>query len=277
MDTNNAASGNTEKTQDEMSFWDHLEELRWHIIRSLIAVFLLGILAFLNKKIIFDDILFAPLSDNFISYRALCVLGNYLNTDLLCLSNQKLELINIDISGQFMTHLYVSFMAGLTLAIPYVIQQLWSFIKPALHDNEKKNTRGVVWICSSLFILGVLFSYFIIVPLTVNFLGNYQTSSMVANQVHLRSYIGTIISLCFSVGVVFELPVLVFFLTKIGLLTSSYLKKNRKYTFVILLVLSAIITPPDVFSQIIVVIPLMLLYEAGIIIASRTEVQRIEN
>ncbi|MFA8299539.1 MAG: twin-arginine translocase subunit TatC [Hyphomicrobiales bacterium] len=262
--------------EKEMSFWQHLEELRWHLVRSVLAIISLSIIAFIGKNIVFDQIILAPIKNDFISYQLLCKLGNLFSTDILCLDNSNWELINYHMSGQFITHLYVSFMVGLIVGFPYVFYQIWSFIKPALYDHEAKHTKGAVFICSVLFILGVLFSYFIVLPLTINFLGTYQISESVGNQIHLRSYISTVLSLTFSLGIVFELPVVVFFLSKAGILTSGYMKKNRKYMIVILLIVSAIITPPDWISQVMVVIPLMLLYELGISIAKRVEKSREE-
>jgi sec-independent protein translocase protein TatC len=165
--------------------------------------------------------------------------------------------------------MYISTVAGFIVAFPYILYEIWSFVKPALYDKEQKYSKGAVFISSLLFLLGVLFSYFLIVPLTVNFLGNYQVSEAVLNQVSLKSYINTVVSVTFAVGVVFELPILVYFLTKIGVITPDFLTKNRKYMFVVLLILSAIITPPDMFSQIMVVIPLAGLYEVSIKVSKR--------
>jgi sec-independent protein translocase protein TatC len=176
-----------------------------------------------------------------------------------------------------MTHMMVSIVAGIIVAFPYLIWEIWSFIRPALYQNEKKYSSGAVWVCSILFLIGVGFAYFLIVPLTVNFLGTYQVSASVANQVSLTSYISTVVSVTLGIGIVFELPVFVYFLTKVGILSPDFMKKNRKYMIVILLVVSAIITPPDVFSQILVVIPLMGLYELSISISKRVyDKRRIE-
>ena len=176
---------------------------------------------------------------------------------------------NINLSGQFTTHMYISMFAGLIIAAPYVIWEIWRFIKPALYDNERRHSRGAVIVMSLLFLLGVLFSYYLIVPLTLNFFGTYQVSDSVNNQIALSSYISTVVSVTFSLGVVFELPVFIYFLAKVGIITESFLKKNRKYMLVILLIISAIITPPDILSQILVCIPLYGLYELSIIVARR--------
>ena len=252
-----------------MSFWDHLEELRWHIMRSIIAVLVLAIIAFLNRKIVFDYIILAPSNSDFITNRVLCKFGELIHISALCIKNLHLQIINISMSGQFLTHMYISTVAGFIVAFPYILFEIWQFIKPALYDKEQKYSKGGVFISSLLFLSGVLFSYFLIVPLTVNFLGNYQVSASVLNQVSLKSYINTVVSVTFAVGIVFELPILVYFLTKVGIITPDFLIKNRKYMFVVLLILSAIITPPDMFSQIMVVIPLMGLYEISIRVSKR--------
>jgi len=258
----------------EMSFWNHLEELRKHIFRSLAAVLVFSILAFIGKKFIFDVIILAPKNSAFITNRLLCKLGEILSVDALCIGKLSLSIQNINMSGQFMMHLYVSMVAGLIIAAPYIIFEMWRFIMPALHPNEKKHSKGAVAASSLLFISGVLFAYYLILPLTINFLGSYQISPDVPNQIQLNSYISTVVSVTIAVGIVFELPILIYFLTKVGVVTPSFLKKNRKYMFVIVLILSAIITPPDVFSQILVCIPLIGLYEISIKISQRVYKKR---
>jgi sec-independent protein translocase protein TatC len=262
------------RKEREMSFWEHLEELRWNLVRSIGAVVLLGIGAFIFKDFIFDKIILAPIREDFLTTQLLCRFSEYVGVPALCLDNSQLEIINIKMSGQFLTHMYISVMAGVILAFPYILHEIWSFIQPALKPTEKKYSGGAVFVCSILFLFGVLFSYFLIVPLTINFLGTYQVSEAVANNVSLSSYISTVVSVSLSVGIVFELPVFVFFFTRVGLLTPDFLKKNRKYTLVILLIISAIITPPDIFSQVMVVIPLWGLYELSIVIAKRVHKRR---
>ncbi len=260
--------------EGEMSFWGHLDALRGHLFRSAAAIILLGIIAFINREIIFDRLILAPGQSGFITNRLLCSLGQKLNLPSLCLGDVNLSIININLSGQFITHMYISIAAGLIVSSPYIIWEIWRFIKPALYENERKYTRGAVLIISLLFILGVLFSYFLIVPLTLNFFGNYQVSETVTNQIALSSYISTVVSVTFSMGVVFELPVFVYFLARVGLLTPDFMARNRKVTLVILLTIAAIITPPDVISQILVTIPLYGLYELGIVIARRVSADR---
>lgn len=252
-----------------MTFWDHLTELRKRLIRMVLAWIAMTVVAFVNSRFIFDKILLAPKDTNFVTYKWLCKLGEILHVDSLCLPPMSLTIINLNLSGQFTTDMTVSMFAGLILAFPIIIFQLWQFIMPALYATERRYARQAVFIMSFLFMVGVLFSYYLMVPWTLNFLGTYQVSTLVANQISLSSYISTVTSTILSVGIVFEMPVVVYVLSKIGIITPGFLKKNRKYAFVIILILAAIITPPDVFSQIIVTIPLYSLYEISILVSKR--------
>ncbi|GAB1419546.1 twin-arginine translocase subunit TatC [Bacteroidales bacterium] len=258
-----------QETDVEMSFWEHLEELRSMIVRSVAAILVLGVVAFLNRKLLFDDIILGPSRSDFITNKVFCYLSKTFGIEAMCLDNINLQIININMTGQFMTHVYIAFITGVVLAFPFVLNEIWKFVRPALRQEESKASRRAVAISSLLFFVGVLFSYFLIVPLTVNFLGTYQVSDTVANQISLHSYISTVVSTTFAVGIVFELPLVIFFLTKIGIVTPAFLKKNRKYTLIIVLIIAAVITPPDVFSQIIVTIPLMGLYELSIFASER--------
>ncbi len=253
----------------EMSFWQHLEELRWHILRSVIAVVILSIVAFVNRSIIFDDILLAPKDVQFVTNRWLCHLAEILSTPALCFKDFSLNIVNLTMSGQFMIHMYISLAAGFLLAVPYVLWEIWRFVKPALKPREKKYSGGAVVVMSLLFFIGVLFSYFLIVPLTLNFLGSYRVSDMIQNQISLKSYLSTVVSLTFATGLVFELPAFVYFFSRIGIMTPDFMRKNRKYALVLILIIAAIITPPDVFSQTMVAIPLFGLYEISIFVAAK--------
>jgi len=253
----------------EMSFLEHLEELRWHIIRSVLAIVILMIAAFIFKNFIFDMIILAPKNPGFFTNRVLCELGQLVNMPALCINTTPFELINIKMSGQLTTHIAVSMVAGLILAFPGILWEFWKFFEPALHPNEKQHARGAVLAASLLFFTGVLFGYYLLAPLSVHFLTSYQISADVTNQINIRSYIGTLSSICLATGVIFELPILTYFLTKIGVVTPSFLKKYRKHAIVVIFIVAAIITPPDVFSQMLVSIPLLILYEVGIIISKR--------
>ena len=261
--------------EKEMSFLEHLEVLRWHIVRSFLAVLVFAILAFIFKDIIFDEIILKPKTVDFWTNRMFAQLSDFVGIESLKINTKPLQLISITMAGQFSAHIMISLIAGLIAASPYVIYEFWRFLKPALYDNEQQHARGAAFYMSVLFGMGVLFGYFLIVPLSVHFLGSYSISSEVTNQINMLSYISTVTSICFASGVVFELPILVFFLSKVGLISPPFLKKYRKHAYVLLLLLSAIIPPPDIFSQILVCIPLVILYEAGIIISKRV-VKRAE-
>jgi sec-independent protein translocase protein TatC len=263
-------SGEEESQEKEMTFWDHLEALRGALFRSVIAIFVFGITAFIFKKVIFDYIILAPKNNDFITFRLLCKLGKMLSIDSFCFNTVSIKLINIELAGQFMSHMMISLIVGLIVAVPYVIWELWRFVKPGLTEHERKNTRGAVLIISMLFLSGVLFSYFLVVPLMINFLGNYQVSESVVNQIALTSYTSSVTMMTLIMGLIFEFPVLVVFLTKIGIVTPSLLKRYRKHTAVAILIIAGLITPsPDIFSQLIVAVPLYGLYEISLSISSR--------
>ncbi len=257
------------KNEGEMSFLEHLEILRWHIIKAFLGILVFAIIAFVFKDIVFNKIILAPKMPEFITNRLLCDLGRQVNIHKLCINSRPLEVISIKMAGQFNMHIMVSLIAGLIVSFPYVFFQFWRFIVPALYLKEKKHTRGAVFYSSVLFMLGVVFGYFVIVPLSVNFLGGYSVSDQVTNQINLISYVSTIASVVLAAGIIFELPILVFFLTKAGLVTPADLKTYRKHSLIIILALSAFITPPDIFSQVLVSFPLIILYEAGISISKR--------
>lgn len=257
--------------ENEMTFLGHLEVLRWHIIRSFGAIFIFAILAFVNKSFIFDQIIMHPKMPDFWTNQMFGRLADWTGAESLRINTHELQLISIAMSGQFMTHIWVSLIAGFIVAAPFVIFEFWRFVKPALYDNERKHSAGAVIYMSLLFITGVLFGYFLIVPLSVHFLGSYSISGNVINQINVLSYIGTVSSITLASGVIFELPVFVYFLSKIGILTPAMMKQYRRHAYIVLLVLSAIITPPDVFSQIMVCLPLVVLYEIGIVISKRVE------
>ena len=262
------------KPEAEMSFLEHLEELRWHIVRSAGAVMLFAIVAFVMKEFIFDTIILRPRLPEFWTNRMLAKLGDLVGSDALKINQVPLKMQSIKIAGQFSTHIMVSIIAGLIVASPVVFYEFWRFIKPALYENEQKYASGAVFFTSVLFLLGVLFGYFLIVPLSIHFLGTYQVSSEVENTINLRSYIGSVTSISLAAGVVFLLPIFSFFLSKVGILTPQFMKTYRKHAYVVMLLLSAIITPPDIFSQIMVCFPLVFLYEIGIMISKRVVKKR---
>lgn len=257
------------KTRDDMSFLDHLEELRWHLVRSVVAVFVLAIILFFYNDFVFGTVLFGPRHPDFITYRLMCRFSHFIGAgDSMCIKEIKFSLINTDLAGQFTMHMWISFVAGIIVGIPYILWELWRFIKPALHDKEKKTTRGFVFYASTLFITGVLFSYYIIVPMSVNFLGNYEVSKDVVNMVSMDSYISVVTTLTLATGIVFELPILVYFLTKFGIISPEFMRKYRKHALVVILIVGGVITPsPDVSSQLLVAFPLYMLYEVSIFVS----------
>lgn len=259
----------------EMSFLEHLEELRWHIIRSAGVIILFAVIAFVFKEFIFDTIILKPKTPEFWTNRMFAKLGDLVGTEALKINQEHLNLISIKMADQFMMHIMTSIIAGLIIASPVIFFEFWRFIKPALYDKEKKHASGAVFFTSILFMMGVLFGYFLIVPLSIHFLGSYSVSDQVTNQINTRSYISTVTTISMATGVVFLLPIFSYFLSKVGLLTPQFMKTYRKHAYVVMLLMSAIITPPDIFSQVMVCIPLVFLYEIGIMI-SRNVVKKRE-
>ncbi|MEW4925244.1 twin-arginine translocase subunit TatC [Algibacter sp. 2305UL17-15] len=256
------------KNINEMSFLDHLEDLRWHLIRIVLAIVIVGAVAFISSRFIFDEIIFAPLEMDFPTYDFLCRCANFINVDTtFCGEKIPLILQNRTMAGQFSADIWTAVLGGFILSFPYVIYQFWKFISPAMHSNERKHSRGFIIVSSLLFFIGVLFGYYIICPLSINFLANYSISKMVDNQIDISSYIGLVRNSVLASGLIFELPIIIFFLTKVGLVTPEFLRKYRKYALVIVLILSAIITPPDIASQVIVAIPILVLYQVSIFIS----------
>ena len=254
----------------EMSFLDHLEIFRWHLIRAAAAIMFFAIIAFIYKDIVFDVILLGPKNPDFPTYKALCNISRFLGfKDAFCLTESPFSLMNISMSGQFSAHITTSIFAGFIVAFPYVLWELWRFISPALIEEETKLAKGMIFFSSLLFMGGILFGYYVVAPLSVNFLGSYQVSSTVANQIGLISFISTVTTVCLANAIIFELPIFVYFLTKVGLLTPEFMRVYRKHAMVVTLILSAIITPPDITSQILVSLPLIVLYEISIRISAR--------
>ncbi|WP_320814504.1 twin-arginine translocase subunit TatC [Flavobacterium sp.] len=256
------------KNLSEMSFLDHLEELRWLLIRSTIAILACATIAFFFSDFIFDEILFGPKNIDFITYRFFCDISQEFGLDKsLCVTEIPMRIQSREMGGQFSAHMWTSITAGFILGFPFILWEFWKFIRPALYDTEKKYAVLFIVTASVLFFAGVLFGYFLIAPLSVNFLANYNVSKEIFNDIDLDSYISLLRSSTVACGLLFELPIVIYFLTKLGLVTPNSLRTYRKYTLVIVLILSAIITPPDIISQIIVAIPIMILYELSILIS----------
>ena len=252
-----------------MSFLDHLEDLRWHLIRITLSIVIAGSVAFIFSRWIFDVIIFGPKSMDFPTYKYLCKLSTFMNVDsTFCADEFPFSIQSRTMGGQFSADIWTSIYAGFIIAFPYIIYQLWKFISPGLLDIERQSSRGFIIVSSLLFFLGVLFGYYVITPLSINFLGTYSVSSEVTNQFDISSYISLVRSASIAAGLVFELPIIIYFLTKIGIVTPQTLKKYRKYALVIILIISAVITPPDIASQVIVAIPILVLYQVSIYISA---------
>ncbi|OIQ21499.1 MAG: twin arginine-targeting protein translocase TatC [Flavobacterium sp. MedPE-SWcel] len=255
-----------------MSFLDHLEELRWLLVRSTIAIIACGSIAFIFSSFIFNEIIFAPISGDFITYEFFCDLANKYDLDKsFCMDQLPLEIQSRTMDGQFSTDIWTAITAGFILGFPIIIWEFWKFIRPALYDKERKYALAFLFSTSLLFFVGILFGYYIITPLSLNFLSNYQISEVVKNDIDLQSYLRIIKTTAISCGLIFELPILMYFLSKVGLVNSDSLRSYRRYAYVIMLLLAAVVTPPDVVSQVIVTIPLAILYEISILIAARME------
>jgi len=262
------------KPEAEMSFLEHLEELRWHIVRSAAAIMVFAVVAFVMKEFVFDTIILRPRLPEFWTNRMFAKMGDLVGSEAVKINQVPLKMQSIKIAGQFSTHIMVSIIAGFIIASPVVFYEFWRFIRPALYEKERKYASGAVFFTSILFLMGVLFGYFLIVPLSIHFLGTYQVSPEVENTINLRSYIGSVTSISLASGVVFLIPIFSYFLSKVGILTPQFMKTYRRHAYVLMLLLSAIITPPDIFSQILVCFPLVFLYEIGIFISRRVVKKR---
>ena len=253
-----------------MSFLDHLEELRWHLVRSVVVIFSLAIVFFANREFLFDTIILAPKDPGFFTYRMMCKLSHFLNMgDALCMNGLEFSLINTTLSGQFTLHMWAAFVAGIVVGFPYLVWEAWRFINPALTATEIGYSKGILFFVSILFSIGVLFGYYLIAPLSINFLGTYQVSSEVKNMIDMDSYISTITVITFASGLLFELPIVVYFLSSLGIISPAFMKRYRKHAVVVILILAAVITPsPDITSQLLVALPVYVLYELSIFVSA---------
>ena len=251
--------------EKEMSFLGHLEELRWHLVRSASVVVIFGIFLFIFQKEVYENFLLAHRKSDFITYQLFCDFFNLFGLDSsFCRVSFKDNLISLKPTQQLMNSIWSSFILGIILSFPYLLWELWRFISPGLTLKEVRNSKGFIFAASLLFFLGIAFSFYIIAPISIHFLYNYQITDLIQNNFTMDSHIGLVTNMLLGVSILFELPVLVFFLTKIGLITPAFLKKYRKHALVVVLIVAAIITPPDVASQIIVAIPIVILYEVSI-------------
>ena len=254
-------------SEKDSTFWEHLEALRWTILRSLGVLIVLVAIGFSFKDFIFNKIVLPPLTSDFHTYRFLCYLADLTKFPALCPESFQIQMINITLSGQFMIHMLSSFMIAVIISVPYLLYESWKFIRPALYPDEKKSVGKIFLSSSVLFYLGAAISYFIIFPFTLRFLGTYQVSEVVVNQISIQSYMNTLALLVFFMGLAFELPVVMYLLSQIGVVNKQMLRTFRKYAFVVVLILAAFITPTtDPFTMMIVATPIYLLYELSIVV-----------
>ena len=261
-----------------MSFLDHLEELRWHLVRSFVAIFIIAIIIFINIEFVFNEVLLAHLDPNFTTYQFFCKVFTAIGIESSFCDiqfSQTLQALNP--TQQLMTAIWSSLILGFIVAFPYVLWEIWRFISPGLHENERKGSKGFIFTSSFLFFLGILFSYYVIVPMSVYFFYSFKISDAVVNNFKLDAYMSLVNNTLIGVAIFFELPIIIYFLSKIGLITPEFLRKYRKHALVVVLVLSAIITPPDVASQVIVAFPIMILYEISIYISKFVINKQLKN
>ncbi|MFD2035121.1 twin-arginine translocase subunit TatC [Belliella marina] len=265
-----------DEEEEGMSFLDHLEQLRWHLLRSVAAVLVFTIAAFLAKSIVFGKVILGPSKIDFVTYRLLCKVSDYLGIPALCIDTLPFTIQSRQMTGQFSMHITSSLVVGLVVAFPYLFWEIWRFISPGLYSKERNAARGAVFFVSLLFFMGAAFGYFILSPLSINFLANYQLDPSILNEFDITSYVTTVVMLVLASALMFQLPVVIYFLSMSGLVSAATLRSYRRHSVVVILVVSAIITPPDVISQIIIAMPIMVLYETGIMIAKRLEKKRAE-
>jgi sec-independent protein translocase protein TatC len=252
--------------EQEMGFLDHLEELRWHILRSALSVLICSVIVFSSKNFVFDTVIFGPLRKDFLTYKLLCKIGPG-----ACMSPPNITLTTREFGEQFFVHFTVAVWLGLMISFPIIVWEIWKFVKPGLYEKEKSATRGIVFVCSFLFLSGVLFGYFVLAPFAINWLGNYSVGAQTINAPTLSSYVNYMTMFTIPTGLIFELPLGAFFLGKIGVLTSDFLKNYRRHAIVVIFIVAAIVTPPDVVTQILISIPILILYEVSILVVKRIE------
>lgn len=264
--------------EEEMSFFGHLATLRMHLVRSALVIVSVTALAFAYYDLIFNNIVMGPKNPSFWTYRMMCILGEKFNLGPdFCIKEIPFQIINTEMAGQFTLQMNSSLIIGIVLGFPYLLWELWRFVKPALHENERKSASGFVLYATFLFVLGILFGYYIISPLSVNFLANYTVSEYIVNTITIDSYLSTVATLTLGTGIVFELPIVIYILSKLGIMTPKFMRNSRRYATVIILIIAAVVTPtPDLFTMFTVSVPLFLLYEISIIVSSKVEKRRRE-
>ncbi|MBW1657740.1 twin-arginine translocase subunit TatC [Flavobacterium quisquiliarum] len=253
------------KNLGEMSFLDHLEELRWLLVRSTLATIIMAIVTYFISDYLFDQIILGPIRPTFFTYVWFCDLSHSLGfADSICITELNFIIQNTEMEGQVNIFVWMCILAGFILSFPYILWEIWKFISPALYEKERKNAKLFIFVSSLLFFLGVLFGYFVVIPMSVNFVATFSVSDVVKNQFTLESYMGMVKTSVLGSAIFFELPIAIYFLTKLGLVTPEFLRKYWKYAVVLILIIAAIVTPPDVVSQTIVAIPMLIIYELSI-------------
>jgi len=262
--------------EEEMSFFGHLASLRMHLVRSALVIVSVTALAFIYYDVIFNQIVMGPKNPSFWTYRMMCVLADKFSLGAdFCIKEIPFNIINTEMAGQFTLQMNSSLIIGIVLGFPYLLWEIWRFVKPALHENERKSASGFVFYASLLFVLGILFGYYIIAPLSVNFLANYTVSAYIVNNITIDSYLSTVATLTLGTGIIFELPIVIYILSKLGVMTPQFMRNSRRYATVIILIIAAIVTPtPDLFTMFTVSLPLFLLYEISIIVSGKVEKKR---
>ncbi len=258
---------NASETPEEMSFLDHLEELRWHLIRAFLSVFVFAIAAFIGKSFVFNVIIFGPSRTDFLTYELLCKLSGLLSLEALCIDTLPFTVQSRTMTGQFSMHIMASIVIGVVCAFPYAFWEIWRFVRPGLYDNEVRTSRGATFFVSLLFLTGVFFGYYIVSPLAINFLSNYQVDPSIINEFDITSYVSTLAMIVLACGLMFQLPMVVYFLSSVGIVTPALMRTYRKHAIVVILIVSAIITPPDPVTQLFVSFPIFILYQLSIYIA----------
>jgi len=272
----NAIRDKGKTLEAEMSFFDHLEELRWHLIRASIAIIVFTTGVFIYYDWIFSTIIMGPSKPDFWTYRVMCELGNWLHRDF-CFSKIDIHLVNTEMAGQFTLQINSSLIIGITLGVPYLLWEIWRFIKPALHIKERKAATGFTFYATFLFFLGVMFGYYVITPMSIHFLAGYTVSDSIQNLFTIDSYLSSVSTLTLATGLVFELPILVYIMAYMGILTAKFMRSTRRYAVVIILIIAAVVTPtPDMLTMTVVSMPLFVLYEISIIVAALVEKRRLK-
>lgn len=268
--------GRGKTLEAEMSFFDHLEILRWHLIRAAVAIVLFTVFAFAYYDFIFDSIIMGPKKAGFWTYQMMCALTERFNLGPdFCIKDIPFKVINTEMAGQFTLQLNSSLLIGVILGFPYLLFEIWRFVKPGLTEKESSSASGFVFYASLLFVMGLMFGYYIITPLSINFLANYNVSDIIENTITIDSYLSTVATLSLGAGITFQLPIIIFILSKMGIMTPAFMRSSRRYATVIILIIAAIVTPtPDILTMLTVSFPLFLLYELSIVVSGRVEQNR---